>query len=174
LTIYALAKREHQFSQVMSSNRNLNRGRYFRLMALAGVDVVCTIPLAAYVLSRNFQMHPGGWRSWTKTHNDGFYSHIIQIPSSIWKANTFEVFCLELPRWALVGCAFLFFAFFGFADEARQHYRSAFKSLATRAGFSTSSLTLGSSNAYVVYYVGLDPSSTSLQYFIFALHEEHG
>jgi pheromone a factor receptor len=148
LTIYTLAKRERQFSQVMSSNRNLNRSRYFRLMALAGVDVLCTVPLSAYVLSRLGRMHPGAWKSWSKTHNGSHYSVILQIPSSVWKEIPFTRFSLELPRWALVACAFLFFAFFGFADEARQHYRLAFKSLATRAGFSTSSLTIqGSSHA---------------------------
>jgi pheromone a factor receptor len=163
MTIYALAKREHQFSQVMSSNRNLNRSRYFRLMALAGIDVLCTVPLSAYVLYRLGEMHPGAWKSWTKTHDSGDYSVILQVPSSIWKEISFANFSLELPRWALVACAFLFFAFFGFADEARQHYRLAFKSLATRAGFSTSSLTIqGSSHAYVVRYVGLDSGSTSL------------
>ena len=173
MTIYTLAKRERQFSQVMSSNRNLNRSRYFRLMALAGVDVLCTVPLSAYVLSRLGRMHPGAWKSWSKTHNGSHYSVILQIPSSVWKEIPFTRFSLELPRWALVACAFLFFAFFGFADEARQHYRLAFKSLATRAGFSTSSLTIqGSSHAYVVHYVGLDSSSTSLQYFVFALHEK--
>ena len=176
LTIYTLAKRERQFSQIISSNRNLNRGRYFRLMALAGVDVLCTIPLASYVLFRFAAMHPGAWKSWAKTHNGSHYSRIIQVPASIWMDIPFTKFSLEAPRWMLVGCAFLFFAFFGFADEARQHYRLAFKSLATRVGLSTttsSSLTFhGSSNAYVVHYLGLDFDSTSLQCFVFALHEE--
>jgi hypothetical protein len=159
----------------MSSNRNLNRSRYFRLMALASVDVFCTIPLSAYVLSLVSEAHMGAWKSWSKTHNGSNYSHIVQVPASIWKEIPHGPFSLEGPRWMVVGCAFLFFAFFGFADEARQHYRLAFKSLATRAGFSTSSLTLqGSSHAYVVHYVGLDSCSTSLQYFVFALHEEGG
>ncbi|KAF8494814.1 hypothetical protein F5888DRAFT_1634174 [Russula emetica] len=30
---------------------------------------------------------------------------------------------LEMYRWSLVLCSFLFFAFFGFANEARQNYR---------------------------------------------------
>jgi pheromone a factor receptor len=154
LTIYTLAKRERQFNQVMSSNRNLNRGRYFRLMALALVDVLLTIPLAAYVLSLVVGDHLGAWKSWSRTHNGDNYSRIIQVPASIWKHIPHGQFDLEAARWLLVACAFLFFSFFGFADEARQHYRLVFKSLATRAGYSTTSLTLhGSSHAYVVHYV---------------------
>jgi len=60
------------------------------------------------------------WRSWAYQHRD--YSHIIQIPGSIWKNNPDVVVQLELWRWMLVVCAFIFFAFFGFAEEARRHY----------------------------------------------------
>lgn len=146
LTIYTLGKRELQFSQIISSNRNLNRSRYLRLMALAGVDVLCTIPLAAYVLYRFAKMHPAEWKSWSKTHNGKDYSSVVQVPAFMWSVLPFAKFSLEAPRWALVGCAFLFFSFFGFADEARQHYRLAIKSIATRVGLSTSSLTLHGSS----------------------------
>jgi pheromone a factor receptor len=163
LTVYTLLKRERQFSQVMSSNRNLNRGRYYRLMALSCAEICCTTPLAAYIITRFMTMEPTAWKSWSRTHSGKNYSVIIQVPSSIWKAIPLERFSLEC-RWFYVLCAFVFFAFFGFADEARQHYRSAFKSLASRAGFSTSSLTLhgSSSHGYVVHYVGPDWSSRSL------------
>lgn len=32
------------------------------------------------------------------------------------------VVAVELGRWIDVVCAFIFFAYFGFADEARRHY----------------------------------------------------
>jgi pheromone a factor receptor len=140
----------------MSSNRNLNRGRYYRLMALALVDVLCTVPLAAYGLYLVVGLHLGPWQSWSKTHNGDHYSRIVQVPASIWMNIPHGKFTLEAPRWLVVWCALLFFAFFGFADEARQHYRLVFKSLATRAGYSTTSLTLqGSSHAYVVHHITL-------------------
>jgi pheromone a factor receptor len=43
-------------------------------------------------------------------------------------------------------CAFVFFAFFGFAEEARQNYRRVFTSLAGRVGYLTSSGTFGASS----------------------------
>jgi len=148
-------KRERQFSQIMSSNRRLNRGRYFRLMCLAAVDICCTIPLGSYLLHRFLSEHPKAWVSWSKTHNGKNYMHILQIPASVWRALPYAQFGLETTRWLVVFSAFVFFALFGFADEARQHYRLAFKSLATRVGISTSSFTLygSSSHAYVVHYV---------------------
>ncbi|KAF8494930.1 pheromone A receptor-domain-containing protein [Russula emetica] len=148
LTIYSFFKRQRQFSQVMSSNRNLNRSRYFRLMALAACEILCTIPLGSYVLSVVLKEGLGPWKSWSATHNGDNYSRILQIPASVWKDIPDVKFSLEASRWFLVMAAFIFFTFFGFADEARQHYRLAYKSLATRVGLSTSSLTLqGSSHA---------------------------
>ena len=50
-------------------------------------------------------------------------------------------------NWALALCFFApssFFAFFGFADEAKKSYRFAFQSVANRVGFSTGSSTFGS------------------------------
>lgn len=163
LTIFTLLRREHQFSQIMSSNRNLNRGRYYRLVALSGVEALGTVPLASYLLYRFMLEKPTPWKSWSKTHSGDNYSKIVQVPSSVWKAIPYVRFAVE-SRWFYVLCAFIFFAFFGFADEARQHYRLAFKSIATRVGLSTSSLTLNgsSSHGYVVHYFGPDSSSTYL------------
>jgi len=44
---------------------------------------------------------------------------------------------LELSRWSVIFCAFLFFGFFGFADEARKNYRFAFQSVAKCVGISS-------------------------------------
>ncbi|KAH9976850.1 pheromone A receptor-domain-containing protein [Lactifluus volemus] len=57
--------------------------------------------------------------------------------------------------WTLVLCAFLFFAFFGLAEEARKHYRLVYTSLANRLGYSTSSNTTCSSNGYAVQQTAL-------------------
>jgi len=162
LTIFTLAKREHQFSQIMSSNRNLNRGRYYRLMALSAVELLCTIPLSSYLIYRFVGNKPLPWQSWSKTHSGDHYSSIVQVSTTTWKALPLVHFSVEC-RWFYVLCAFVFFAFFGFADEARQHYCLAFKSLATRVGLSTSSFTQqGSSHTYVFILLGLTRGSTSL------------
>lgn len=133
----------------MSSNRNLNRSRYFRLMALSSIEVLGTLPMGIYWIVYNAKNGVEPWVSWEDTHS--FYSRIPQFASFIWKNNHAMVVGLEGYRWSLVACAFVFFAFFGFADEARQHYRLAYTTLASRIGISTTSVTLhGSSHAYVI------------------------
>jgi len=148
MTIYTLVKRERQFSKIFSSNRNLNRSRYLRLIGLSSIELLCTIPIGTYIIAFYGHLHLKGWKSWSQTHNHGHFSVVFQIPASYWKNEPDFKNFIEMFRWLLVACAFIFFAFFGFADEARRHYRLAFKSIATRVGYSTSSGTLqGSSNA---------------------------
>jgi len=67
------------------------------------------------------------------THID--YSLVRQIPSIMWRASPVPEAMLELNRWIVVAAAFLFFAFFGFAEEARRHYGKVYS-------FASSSLRL--------------------------------
>src|SRR5712675_892959 len=100
----------------MSFGQGINRGRYFRLMALASVDALGSTPLATYVLVRNAKLGVVPWKSWADTHRH--YSHIFQLPASFWKNEPTVVRGLEMFRWLIVACAFTFFAFFGLGDEA--------------------------------------------------------
>lgn len=135
-TIVELAQRRAQFMEFLSANKNLSSSRYFRLMGLAGIEVLCTIPLGAYVIYLNATaqtIYP--WVSWANTHYD--FSRVDQFPSIIWRMSDVNVLSIELSRWFLVICAFIFFAFFGFADEARKNYRLAYVSVTKRVGLST-------------------------------------
>jgi pheromone a factor receptor len=137
----------------------LSRGRYLRLMAIAGVEMLATIPLGTYLIVYDSKRPMRHWISWADTHSD--YSTVYQIPAFIWKNDAASVYGLELFRWSPVACAFIFFALFGFADEAFLHYRRAYTLLASRLGFSTFTLH-GSSYACVVHVgpsklIGADP-----------------
>ena len=139
----------------MSSNSSLNRSRYFRLMALASIEILGTIPLGTWAIVTNAESGVTPWTNWADMHRD--YSLVLQLPSSYWKNLPSLANSLETMRWAYVACAFIFFGFFGFAHEARQHYRLVYTSLATRIGLSTSSGTLsGSSHLYVISCSSLD------------------
>lgn len=135
-TIIELAQRRTQFMEFLSANKNLSSSRYFRLMGLAGIEMLCTIPLGIYVIYLNTtaqEVYP--WVSWADTHSN--FSRIEQVPSIFWRMSNPTVLSIELSRWLLVVCAFVFFAFFGFADEARKNYRLAYVSVAKRVGLST-------------------------------------
>ena len=108
-------------------------------MCLASVEILFNIPIAAYGLSLQARAPLNPYISWENVHED--FSRVELIPSLIWQNNYYMKIALEVPRWAVVFCAFLFFLFFGFADEARKNYRYAFQSVAKRVGLSTASST---------------------------------
>jgi pheromone a factor receptor len=149
MNIYLFYTRERRFRQLMSSV-GLNRNRYIRLIAISATEILGTIPLGTLIIVKNAKLGVDPWKGWAWTHED--YSVVYQVPASIWK-NTPDAFALEMYRWSLVLCAFLFFALFGFADEARRHYRSVYASIASRIGYSISALHKSSHAASSVPHV---------------------
>ncbi|TFK65312.1 fungal pheromone STE3G-protein-coupled receptor [Pluteus cervinus] len=126
LALWEFNKRRLQFSQFLNANSALTVSRYFRLMALAMVEMMCTTPLAIFVIWLNATTTPiEPWVSWADTHFD--YERVEQIPSIIWRGNHLMVISFELTRWAAPFCAITFFCFFGFAQEARRNYIELFK-----------------------------------------------
>jgi pheromone a factor receptor len=93
-------------------------------MALACTEILCTTPLGTAVTSLNIRQGVSPWKSWDDTHFG--YSRIDQVPRLLWRQNRGSVIGLELNRWLAHVCAFVFFMFFGFVQEARRNYRSAF------------------------------------------------
>ncbi|KAJ3518134.1 hypothetical protein NLJ89_g68 [Agrocybe chaxingu] len=136
MSIIAFRKRHAEFKEILSSNSNLNANRYFRLMALAGIEVISSVPLSTTAIILNAtkgQVQP--WISWEDTHWG--FSRVDQIPAMMWKADVTTKVSLEMTRWLVVVCGLVFFLFFGFADEAQKHYKLAFSSVAKRVGIST-------------------------------------
>ncbi|OAX32935.1 STE3-domain-containing protein [Rhizopogon vinicolor AM-OR11-026] len=135
LSLRAFYRRRVQFNQFLASNTSLSASRYFRLMALAMTEILCTIPLASFMIWLNSAAQPvQPWVSWEYVHYD--FSRVVQYPSILWTRNFLLVLAIQLTRWFVVICAFIFFAFFGFAAEARKNYGIAFWSVAKLFGFS--------------------------------------
>src|SRR5258708_2915937 len=171
-TLYTFYKRRRQFNEILSSTPGLNRSRYLRLMIISATDMCVTVPLGTYYIVLNVKSGVVPWKSWADTHSN--YSTVNQIPASIWKNDSYSLLGAELYRWSLVACAFLFFAFFGFADEARQNYRRVYTTLASRIGYSTFTLQ-GSSHACVVLFIIFSPSrvtGSSHRYLILVVHRQ--
>lgn len=165
MSIRAFNKSRAQFKEFLSSSghSNINNSRYIRLMCLAGAELFCTIPLGCYAIYLN--AHNGGmrpWKGWADTHSH--FSRVQQIPSILWRSNSRTEVSLELTRWIVVFCAFIFFAFFGFADEAKKNYRSGLSTIAKKVGMNSETLFgssdgLISSNGYVTLFP--DPSAVT-------------
>ncbi|KAI0271185.1 pheromone A receptor-domain-containing protein [Russula aff. rugulosa BPL654] len=133
MSIYAFYKRRQNFVQLTTS---ANRGRYLRLMAISSVEILGTIPLGTYYIVASVKWGLEPWKGWAVVHSH--YSEVVQIAAFIWRAEPQAVLALEMSRWSLVACAFLFFALFGLSDEAREHYCRLYNSLARRIGKSPS------------------------------------
>ncbi|KAJ7164153.1 STE3-domain-containing protein [Mycena filopes] len=140
LSIKSFYRSRAQFKELLSShNANLNLNRYIRLMALASTDLLLTIPLSSLTLFINARVVGlAPYVSWADTHSN--FSRVVSVPGIFWRSDVWTVASLEVTRWATVGCALLFFGWFGFADEAMKNYRSAFVSVARRVGISTGSM----------------------------------
>ncbi len=132
MAIYAFYKRRRNHMQLMSS---ANRGRYLRLMAISVCEILGTIPLGTYFIVNN-AVGVVPWKGWAAMHSH--YSKVPQIAGFIWRNDPLASLGVELFRWSLVACAFIFFALFGFAGDAREHYYRLYKSLVRRISKSTS------------------------------------
>ncbi|PPR07984.1 hypothetical protein CVT24_002696 [Panaeolus cyanescens] len=146
LSIIAFNKSRAQFNEMLSGYSNLSSNRYLRLMCLAGVDVLCTVPLATWSAYMDYGANktPVAKFTWASTHAG--FSRVDQIPAIYWRNVHESSFALELSRWLFVVCAIVFFGFFGFADEARKHYRLYASSVAKRVGVTTWSTFGGGSS----------------------------
>ncbi|KAH8986581.1 STE3-domain-containing protein [Lactarius akahatsu] len=131
LTIRLFWKSSQRIKETQGSNVNLNYTRYMRLIALSSTQLLFTLPFSLFNLYINAHVIPvQRWISWEDTHFN--YSHVTQFPSSQWRADLLHSMGIEATRWTVIPCAFLFFAFFGFAEEARKHYRLAYSSIRSR------------------------------------------
>lgn len=122
-----------QFSQLLSSSTSLTVNRYFRLMLLACLEIMLTIPLSSfsiYINTHGLTLSP--WISWTDTHFN--FSHVEHIPAYIWRSDRQYTISVEMSRWIYPFSAFLFFGLFGFAEEARKHYSKAFWAISSLVG----------------------------------------
>jgi len=145
LTLRAFSRRRAQFKELLASNSNLNSNRYFRLMALAAVDLTCTIPMSAWAIHQNIEGGILPWVSFESVHSN--FSRVGIYPALFWRNEKKVRDSIELSRWSTVTCAFIFFALFGFADEARKNYRIAYESFARRVGYSTGSMGSGATSS---------------------------
>ena len=101
-------------------------------MALAVTNIIFTLPLSIYEVVSNTDPNAiVPWRSWAEVHSN--FSLVNQYPAALWNADPAHAIPLQLTRWTTPLCALVFFAYFGFAEEARKHYSNAFK--ATRDRF---------------------------------------
>ncbi|KAH9948847.1 putative fungal pheromoneG-protein-coupled receptor [Amylocystis lapponica] len=138
LTLRRFIRREKELKSLLTSNSNLNFNRYFRLMGLAAIEICCTIPVSIFGLVNDSQVPIYKFVGLADLHYN--FSFVLQSPAVIWRSSPATVRAIDLTMWSIILCALVFFAFFGFAEDARKHYRLAFTAVAKRLGVSTAFL----------------------------------
>ncbi|KAI0799790.1 pheromone A receptor-domain-containing protein [Irpex lacteus] len=142
MTLRAFWKRRVQFNELLSSTNALTVNRYFRLMLLSCLEMMLSVPLTSlsiYLNSHGLTLSP--WVSWADAHYN--FSFVVRTPAFVWRNNTQYAVAAELSRWIYPCSALLFFALFGFAEEALRNYRSAFRRLKTILRLNVHDLNLG-------------------------------
>jgi pheromone a factor receptor len=133
MTLRSFWVRRAQFNQLITSNSSMSISRYLRLVFLALIDMMCTLPLGIYSIyigNKGVTLAP--WISWEDTHFN--FSHVGLVPSLIWRLNPSYRVSMELSQWLPIACAFLFFGLFGFAAEAKKHYKLVYWAVMKRFG----------------------------------------
>jgi len=117
-------------------------------MFLAATVAICSLAIQSYVLVNNFIGGLVPWTSFKDLHAN--ISSVLQYSAQEWRSGS-DAADIEFTRWLWVICAFLFFAFFGFSDEAIKHYRNAMSLAGSYVGVSSGSFgSHSSSSRYVI------------------------
>jgi len=130
LSLRSLLARQAQFREFISSTTGLTSSRYFRLMALAVTELLFTVPFGIYQIYSNSVGGVVPWQGWSNAHYD--FSRVDQYAAILWTSDPSLAVPLQLSRWIIPSCAFIFFAFFGFAEEARKRYYAIYSAIGSR------------------------------------------
>ena len=172
LTIRAFMDKRRQHKDLIPSSPNLTYNCYWRLVALASVDFCFTIPLTVWAVVNDALLGIRPWVSWASIHSG--YAQIIQVPRTALDQSPVATQGLELYRWSSVLCAFIFFAFFGFAEEARKNYRLLAFTVAKSLGCAAFAENVPSSDPHAVdLSLHFAPPTTATQQTVLSKEDSH-
>ncbi|KAI0078441.1 STE3-domain-containing protein [Panus rudis PR-1116 ss-1] len=131
-TIWALFRRHRQIKELVASTNGLSLNKYYRLMVMATIEMLCTVPLGTYdLLGAVRSYYP--WNGFADLHLN--FDRVSQYPHDLIRKNWGHAPTGTL--WYTNGCALIFFALFGFTSEARSFYGRVFLYLPRRLGLLT-------------------------------------
>src|ERR1700735_2967178 len=104
------------YATLKASFSAVEASHYFRLMALAAIQMLLIIPISVYSIS--FQAKTTQpFLGWGAVHAN--FTDATQIPASVWRPDPSTAPGIELSRWIIIFQAIISFAFFGYARDAR-------------------------------------------------------
>ena len=146
LAFCAFRRIRTQGKDILSFHSGLTNSRYIRLMILGTTDAIFSTGIQIWLLVATFtDGEIDRFTSLKYIHT--YISTVVRFSGQEWRSAS-DATSVEFDRWLLVICALLFFAFFGFSDEAIKHYRYAMSLVGSYVGVSTGSRS--SSSRYVI------------------------
>ncbi len=126
----ALLRHRKLVRKIVVSNSKLTLRQYYRLMSMCVLEMACTIPLCIYVVYSSVTSEPiYKWRGLAELHRD--FRRIDRYTVDEWVGSSYSM-GIESTQWFNIGCAFVFFLFFGMTEEARRHYRNVINTILRR------------------------------------------
>jgi len=134
-------------NEFLSSSRDITHSKYSRLIAIACLDTIFSLPVLitstiTNILEGKDNTLNYAYISWKNVHDGAggnlpglSLSSIVQTPASAWSADPWSVFVVKWDEWIYVVHALIFFSVFGTTPEMRQYYRSAFWFIPARLGY---------------------------------------
>ncbi|KAI0031555.1 GPCR fungal pheromone mating factor, partial [Vararia minispora EC-137] len=129
--VYVFYRRSRDIDHFFQSSSSVSRPNYLRLLVLASLDIILTLPIAiASFVDQLSSPSPGYsiplYTGWKLTHSDWTpislsYSDLETDDGRGW---TFTVYYLN--HWSSVVLALVIFSLFGLTADARTTYRRAF------------------------------------------------
>lgn len=127
--MYRFFKSRSQFRSILSGS-GLTTGRYFRLAALALSDSVISLFGTLFNFLVRIVVYQTGWKSydsWAVVHEN--FDLISQYPEEARPNGNFAILQIAVPFYTACIYAIVFFAFFGFGEEAISEYLRAWSLL---------------------------------------------
>ncbi|KAI0031556.1 GPCR fungal pheromone mating factor, partial [Vararia minispora EC-137] len=126
-TVYILYRHSRDTTQFLRSNNSISRPSYLRLLALASIDVIISLPvgiisfLEGLVIAVSNDYSIPFYQGWKWTHSDwapDSLSYAALQAQGHWTLSNYY-----LDRWLSIVLALVIFSFFGLTADARATYR---------------------------------------------------
>jgi len=119
LALHNFIRRRLTFSaHLQNSHSALTTNRYLRLIAMALTEMSWGTTLTAYNLWNNVSVGLRPWTNWDDVHSN--FSRVHVFPALFIPKEYLRV--MMLFWWSIPASSFIFFAFFGFGEEAVKEY----------------------------------------------------
>ena len=137
-TIRIFHRHSREINSFLQSNNSVSRTNYYRIFALASIDIVLTLPIGiATIALQSAELTAFGhlpfYRGWTVVHTD--WEPVSNSYEEVLEGGTSTVAQFYFVQWTSPILAFAIFGLFGVTSEARASYWRIIRTIGGRLGW---------------------------------------